>query len=387
MVPREEQHVKVTAGQEHLSHALRVAGRAVATRSPLPITTNVLLLSDGERLKVAATNLDIAISTWIDASIGEAGAITLPARLLSEFVDNLPAAPVDLTVKQGSNTAHLASGRYQANIRGMSADDFPVIPTADEEPAATIDPGLLKEMIDQVAFATAADDTRPMLTGVLATFSGNQLTLAATDGFRMAIRSGELTTASSGDFSVIIPGRTLTELARILPDGDTPVEIAVTPNRNQVVFRAPDLHVVSRLIEGTYPNIKQIVPTKFATKVVVSTGDLLKATKIASFFSRDNSNAITLDIEPGGEAGVGNVVISGGAAELGDDRGEVDAVVNGGSARVQFNSRYVSDVLGVLQSPQVGLEITGPNSAAVFRPIDSVDYTHVVMPMHTGAAR
>jgi DNA polymerase-3 subunit beta len=379
--------VKVTAAQEHLSHALRVAGRAVATRSPLPITTNVLVMSEGERLKVAATNLDIAISTWIDATIAEPGAITLPARLLSEFVDNLPSAPVDLTVKQGSNSAHLSSGRFQANIRGMSADDFPVIPTADEQPAATIDPALLKEMIEQVAFATAADDTRPMLTGVLATFSGSELTLAATDGFRMAIRSGELTSASTGDFSVIIPGRTLSELARILPEGETPVEIAVTPNRNQVVFRAPDLHVVSRLIEGTYPNVRQIVPTKFATKVVVSTGDLLKATKIASFFSRDNSNAITLEIEPGGEAGVGNVVISGGAAELGDDRGEVDAVVNGGSARVQFNSRYVADVLGVLQSPQVGLEITGPNSAAVFRPIDSVDYTHVVMPMHTGAAR
>ena len=379
--------MKVTAGQEQLSHALRVAGRAVATRSPLPITTNVLVLTEGERLKVAATNLDIAISTWVDAAIAEPGAITLPARLLSEFVDNLPPAPVDLTVKQGNNSAHLASGRFQANIRGMSADDFPVIPTADEEPAATIDPTLLKEMIEQVAFATAADDTRPMLTGVLATFSGPELTLAATDGFRMAIRSGELTSASTGDFSIIIPGRTLSELARILPEGQTPVEMAVTPNRNQIVFRAPDLHVVSRLIEGTYPNVRQIVPTKFATKVVVSTGDLLKATKTASFFSRDNSNAITLEIEPGGEAGVGNVVITVGAAELGDDRGEVDAVVNGGSAKVQFNSRYVADVLGVLQSPQVGLELTGPNSAAVFRPIDSVDYTHVVMPMHTGATR
>jgi DNA polymerase-3 subunit beta len=379
--------VKVTAGQEALSHALRVAGRAVASRSPLPITTNVLMLTDGERLKVAATNLDIAISTWIDASIAEAGSITLPARLLSEFVDNLPAGSVDLVVKSGSNSAHLASGRFQANIRGMPADDFPVIPTADEQPAATIEPALLKEMIEQVAFTTAADDTRPMLTGVLATFSGTGLTLAATDGFRMAIRSGDLTSASTGDFSIIIPGRTLSELARILPEGDAAVEIAVTPNRNQVVFRAPDLHVVSRLIEGTYPNVRQIVPTKFATKVVVSTGDLLKATKIASFFSRDNSNAITLEVEPGGEAGVGNVVVSGGAAELGDDRGEVDAVVNGSGAKVQFNSRYVADVLGVMQSPQVGLEITGPNSAAVFRPIDSVDYTHVVMPMHTGASR
>lgn len=375
--------MKITAAQEQLSHALRIAGRAVATRSPLPITTNVLLACEDGRVKVSATNLDIAISTWIDAAVAEEGAITLPAKLLSEFVDNLPGGPVDLTVKKGGNSAHISSGRFEANVRGMPADDFPVIPTADEEPAATIEPGLLKEMIDQVAFATAADDTRPMLTGVLATFSGSELTLAATDGFRMAIRTGELSAAATGDFSVIIPGRTMAELGRILPEGETPVEIAVTPNRNQVVFRAPDLHVVSRLLEGTYPNYRQIVPTKFATKVVVGTGDLLKATKIASFFSRDNSNAITMEIQPGGEAGVGNVVITGGAAELGDDRGEVDAVVNGSGAKVQFNSRYVSDVLGVVQSQQVGLEISGPNSAAVFRPIDSVDYTHVVMPMHT----
>jgi DNA polymerase-3 subunit beta len=377
--------VKISASQEDFSRGLRVAGRAVAARSPLPITTNVLLSTDNARLKIAATNLDIAISTWIDATIAEEGAITLPSKLLSEFVDTLPGAPIDLSVKQGSQSAHVSSGRYEANIRGMAADDFPIIPTATEQPAATIPASLLKEMIEQVVFATAVDDTRPILTGVLSTFSGTELTLAAADGFRLAMRKGELSEASSGDFSVIVPARTLAELARVMPDGDAIVEITVTPNRNQVVFRTTDLHVVSRLIEGAYPNLKQIIPTKFATKVVVSTSDLLKATKIASFFSRDNSNAITLEIQPGGEAGVGNVVISGAAAELGEDRGEIDAVVNGGSAKVQFNSRYVSDVLGAVQSSQVGLEISGPNSAAVFKPIDSVDYTHVIMPMHTGA--
>jgi DNA polymerase-3 subunit beta len=378
--------VKITAAQEDLSHGLRVAGRAVAARSPLPITTNVLLATEEGRLKISATNLDIAISTWIDAEVAEEGSITLPAKLLGEFVDTLASGPVDLTVKRGSHSAHIAAGRFEANIRGMAAEDFPAIPMASEEAAASVDPPLLREMIEQVVFATAMDDTRPMLTGVLATFSGSDLTMAATDGFRLAVRVGALAQPAAGDFSVIIPARTLSELGKILPDGE-PVEISVTPNRNQVVFRAKDLHMVSRLIEGNFPNYRQIIPSKFATKVVVSTGDLLKATKIASFFSRDNSNAITLEIQPGDEAGLGNVVVTGAAAELGDDRGEIDAVVNGGTARVQFNSRYVADVLGVLESPQVGLEITGPNSAAVFRPIDSVDYTHVVMPMHTTAAR
>lgn len=375
--------MKITARQEDLSHALRTAGRAVAVRSPLSITTNVLLVTDSGRLRVAATNLEIAISTWIDASVAEDGAITLPSRLLSEFVDTLPGGTIDLTVKEGTNAAHLTCGRFEATIRGMAAEDFPVIPEASAETAATIPAKLLKEMVDQVVFATAMDDTRPMLTGALATFSGSSLTLAATDGFRMALRADELETAPSGDFSVIIPGRTLNELAKIVPAGDDPIEVAVTPNRHQVVFRTTDLHVVSQVIEGTFPNLKGLVPSKFATRVVVSRDDLLKATKIASFFSRDNSNAITFDIQPGGEAGVGQLVVSGTAAELGEDRGELDAVVNGAGARVQFNARYVSDVLGAVDSTQIGLEITGPNSAAVFRPIDSVDYTHVIMPMHT----
>jgi DNA polymerase-3 subunit beta len=379
--------VKITARQDQLSQALRVAGRAVAARSPLPITANVLVATEGSRLKISATNLEIAITTWIDATVATEGGIALPARLLSEFVDTLPAEPVELTVKEGSHSAHVRSGRFEATIRGMSADDFQVIPTAGEEAAATVDAQQLRDMLDQVVFAAAMDDTRPVLTGVLATFSGNQITLTATNGFRLATRAGELASAAAGDFSIIIPAKTLNELARILPDGEAPVQIAVTPNRNQVVFRTDDLHVVSRLVEGTYPNYRQIIPTKFSTKVVVSTEELMKATKIASFFSRDNSNIITLEVQPGGEAGVGSVVVSGAAAELGEDRGELDAVVNGGETRISFNSRYVSDVLGVLHADQVGLELTGPNSAAVFKPIDAADYTHVVMPMHVPGGR
>jgi DNA polymerase-3 subunit beta len=379
--------VKITARQDQLSQALRVAGRAVAARSPLPITANVLVATESSRLKLSATNLEIAITTWIDATVASDGAITLPARLLSEFVDTLPAEPVDINVKDGSLSAHVRAGRFEATIRGMNADDFPVIPTAGEEAAATVEAQQLKDMLGQVVFAAAMDDTRPVLTGVLATFSGDQITLTATNGFRLATRVGGLASSAAGDFSIIIPAKTLNELARILPDGDAPVQIAVTPNRNQVVFRTDDLHVVSRLVEGTYPNYRQIIPTKFSTRVVVSTDELMKATKIASFFSRDNSNIITLEVQPGGEAGVGSVVVSGAAAELGEDRGELDAIVNGSETRISFNSRYVSDVLGVLDAEQVGLELTGPNSAAVFKPIDAADYTHVVMPMHVPGGR
>jgi DNA polymerase-3 subunit beta len=361
-----------------------VVGRAVAQRSPLPITSNILLETENGRLKLAATNLEIAITTWIDATVGDEGKVTLPARLLGEFVNALPNENVSLEVKKG-HSCHVQAGRFEADIRGMDAEDFPRIPAGEDQPTAHIDAKLLKEMIEQVAFAAAADDTRPVLTGVQCVFSEGELTMAAADSFRLALRTGELTVTGDAAFSVIIPARTLSELGRILPDDSEPVALTVTPNRSQIVFQAKDLHVVSRLIEGAFPNVKQLIPTTFKTTVKVSTAEFLKAARVASFFSRDNSNMITLDIKPGtGEDGAsGELTVTGMAAEVGENHGELDASVTGEELHVAFNSRYVSDGLNAIQSQVVELGLTGSTSAAVIRPIDSQHYTLVVMPIHT----
>ncbi len=371
-------------------------GRAVAQRSPLPITSNILLETEDDRLKLSATNLEIAITTWIAAKVEDAGKVTLPARLLTEFVNALPNETVSLSVKQGGQTCHMRAGRFEADIKGMDAEDFPRIPSAEEQPTALIAASLLKDMIEQVAFAAATDDTRPVLTGVQCTFSEGELTLAAADSFRLALRNGRLGGETSGDFSIIIPARTLTELSRILPekseDESPEVSITVTPNRSQVVFRSENLHVVSRLIEGVFPNVKQLIPSKFQTKVTVSTSEFLKAARVASFFSRDNSNMIQLDITPSTDAGSGSgttgaITVTGSAAEVGENHGDLDAVIEGDPLHIAFNSRYVSDALNVIQTPQVDLELTGPTSAAVIRPSDNADgnsdYTHVIMPIHT----
>jgi DNA polymerase-3 subunit beta len=375
--------VKVTCVQENLSKGLQVVGRAVAQRSPLPITSNILLETEGDRLKLAATNLEIAITTWVaTTSIEKPGKVTLPARLLTEFINALPNESVTMSVKS-NHSCHIDAGRFEADIRGMDAEDFPRIPSADEQPTAHIDSALLKEMIEQVAFAAAADDTRPVLTGVQCIFSDRDLTLAAADSFRLAIRTGQLREDASGDFSIIIPARTLAELGKILPDEPEDVAITVTPNRSQVVFQTNDLHVVSRLIEGAFPNVKQLVPTKFQTQVQVNTGEFLKATRVASFFSRDNSNMILLDFTPSADGENPVMVVTGSAAEVGENHAELDASVEGEQLHVAFNSRYISDALGAISSQQVGLELTGPTSAAVIKPVDSNQYTHIVMPIHT----
>ena len=376
--------MKLTCGQENLSKGLQTVGRAVAQRSPLPITSNILLETDEGRLKLSATNLEIAITTWVDATVGEEGKITLPARLLTEFVTALPNENVTLEVKR-AQTCHVQAARFEADIRGMDAEDFPRIPGGDEKPTAFMDASLLKEMIEQVAFAASADDTRPVLTGVQCVFSDGELTMAAADSFRMAIRSGSLNVEGDAAFSVIIPARTLTELSKILPDGEDKVALTVTPNRSQIVFQAVDLHVVSRLIEGAFPNVKALIPTKFQTTVMAGTADFLKAARVASFFSRDNSNMIMLDATPGAEADgeYGGVTITGSAAEVGENHGQLDAHVTGEEMHVSFNSRYLAEALDAIPSPQVDLQLTGPTSAAVITPVGSTTHTYVVMPIHT----
>jgi DNA polymerase-3 subunit beta len=376
--------VKLQCQQENLGKGLQIVGRAVAQRSPLPITSNILLESDSGRLKLAATNLEIAITSWIDANVEQEGRITLPARLLTEFVNALPPETVTLEVKK-SQSCHVHAGHFEADIKGMDAEDFPRIPAGEEDPTAHIDAGLLKEMIGQVAFAAAADDTRPVLTGVQCVFSDGELTMAAADSFRMAIRTGSLDVTGDTSFSVIIPARTLNELSKILPEGDEKVALTVTPNRSQVVFQTVDLHVVSRLIEGAFPNVKHLVPTSFQTEVKVATAEFLKATRVASYFSRDNSNMIMVDIAPG-EGSNGNspsMVVTGSGPEVGENHGELDAHVEGEEMHVAFNSRYVADALGAIQSQQVDVGLTGPGSAAVIKPTDSDRYTLVVMPIQT----
>ncbi len=260
--------MKVTCPQESLSKGLAIVGRAVATRSTMPVLSNVLLATDGTRLRLSATNLEISVNCWIQAEIEEEGRITVPARLLTEFVNSLPSAPVSMTLNPANRVVNIKCLRTEGNLRGMSAEEFPAIPTVQDGVVLRQQGHALKEMINQVAIAAATDDSRPIFTGVLTTFSGQSIAMVAADGFRLGLRSTELTEGSPEEVQLIIPARALLELARVLPDGkgqDEMVEIAVTPNKNQVIFRTSTVELVSRLLEGQFPNYKQIMPKECKT--------------------------------------------------------------------------------------------------------------------------
>jgi DNA polymerase-3 subunit beta len=373
--------MKLSCLQENLNRGLNVVGRAVATRTTLPITNNILLTTEQSRLKLAATNLEMAITCWIGAKIEEEGAITVPARLLTEFISSLPNDKIDISLSPRTKTLELKCARFEARISGVDAKDFPPIPKVEEGITTKAEVAALQQGINQVAFAAATEESRPVLTGIDAQFKDDSLTLAAADGFRLAVFHLPLTTPVEQPIEVIIPARTLSELNRLIADQEEPVEITVNPNKSQALFRLKDIELVSQLVQGTFPNYTQLIPQSFNTRMVVSVDEFLRATKTASIFARDGSGIVRLVVTPGSAKTPGKLTVSARSEEIGDDVGEIDATVEGEEAKVAFNGKYLTEVLSVLHETQVALETTNSSSPGVIRPVGVDNYLHVVMPM------
>ena len=378
--------MKISCLQENLSRGLAVVGRAVASRATLPVTQNVLLSVDQSMLKLSATNLEIAMTTWVGAMIEEEGSITVPARLLTEFVNSLPNDKIDLELDQGSGLLQISSGNSNAHINITEASEFPPIPTVDDGVAAEVDPLVLKNAIARVAFAAATEESRPVLTGVEMKLDSSKFTMAAADGFRLAVHHGALLKAVPEEVSVIIPARTMNELNRLIGDREEAVEILMTPAKGQVMFRVQGgdtVEIVSQLLQGTFPNYEQLIPQSYTTRAVMDLPTVLRSARTASIFARDGSNIIRMHLMPAAaDTEPPKVEISARSEEVGDNQDVVDLdEIEGEEGKIAFNSRYLLDVLAVLDKGKVALETTTSSSPGVFKPTDSEDYIHVVMPM------
>jgi len=371
--------MKVSCSQEDLSKGLAVVGRAVATRAVLPITNNVLIATEGSRLRLSATNLEIAISCWIPGTIEKEGTVTIPARLVTDFVNSLPSGRIDMALSPRSRSLELRCARHEAHISGLDPADFPAIPKISDGMNVKVKPGDLRLAINQVGFAAASEESRPVLTGVHAEFEGEQLTLAAADGFRLAVRKVALAKVVDTKIAIIIPARSLAELNRLISEQEEPLELTVNSQKSQVMFRLRNVEMVSQLIQGTFPNYSQLIPKSYNTRAVIKLAEFLRATKSASIFARDGSGIVRLQIMP--RDGKGKIAISARAEEIGDNLGEVDATVQGEEAKIAFNSKYLMDVLGVIAKEEVALETTTSSSPGVIRPVGDESYIHVVMPM------
>lgn len=372
--------MRLSCLQENLSRGLSIVGRAVASRSTLPITQNVLLSTEQSMLKISATDLNMAMTTWIGAQVEEEGAITVPARLLTDFVNSLPPERVDITLNQQPVGLNIECVSFESNISGTVASDFPPIPSVEDGVAAKIEPATLREAINRVAFAAATEDSRPVLTGVKTEITGADFKFAAADGFRLAVYTGKLAEPPSEDIEFLIPARVLNEINRLLGSQQKAIEFMVTPSSNQALFRVEDVEIVSSLIAGNFPNYNQLIPQSYTTRVVLDSDDFLRATRTAAIFARDGSGIIRLQMASDEESASGHLTISSRAEEVGDNEGKLGATVEGEDAKIAFNSKYLTDVLDVLDG-DIAMEVSSPSSPGVLKPAEGDEYVHVVMPM------
>ena len=375
--------MRVSVLQENLHRGLSIVNRAIPSRPTLPILANVLMSTEDQRLKLSATNLELGVTCWIGAKVEEEGATTVPCRTFLDLVSNLSPERVDMVLTPRNQMLTLTCGSNTGNIKCVDAAEFPMIPEADTSRGVAIPADAFREMVKHVDFAAAREDNRPVLTGVLTIFEDTTVTMASADGYRLAVRMTELETPVTESHEIIIPSKTLTEVARIISDEDDKVLISLPQGRNQVMFHLKNVDIASTLIEGTFPDYQAIIPKDHATVTQVYTEELLRACKRSEVFAKDSANAARIMIKPS-ETGLGRITVASRSQEKGDNEGLVDASVDGEELEISFNIRYLIDVLNVIDEDQVILETSGTAAPGLVKPVGRDDFIHVIMPMSVG---
>lgn len=355
--------------QENLNKALGTVARVANTRGTLPVLANVLIKTVGGRLSIAATNLDIAITHYIGAKVSEEGAITVPARLMQDFVGSLPTGVIDL--KLDDYKLHIATEQYQSVINGVSAEEFPVMPAITKGKTWAIPASELKKSLQQVVIAASGDEARPVLTGVYLHTTDGKLYMAATDSYRLAEKQ---LSKLKEEVDLLVPVTAMQDLLRIVSDAEE--EVQVTSDEQQVLFRVGDVELVARLIEGKYPDYRKLVPQKFETTAVLKRGDLLNAAKVSSLFARESAGSITLNVDEASQ----ELSIRSVASQLGENTAKAAAKVTGGGS-ITLNSRYLLDALHALSGEEVSFCFNGKLEPSVLKDPGAGDYIHIIMPL------
>jgi len=374
--------MNVSVMQENLARGLGVVSRAVSSRATLPVLANVLLKTESSGLKLTATNLEIGINCWVPGKVEGEGEITVPAKLLTDLVSSLPNQKIELQLSPKDRTLKVTCGGSRSSIKGIEANEFPVVAAIGDAPTTNVDARALREALGEVVFAAAADESRPILTGVLTKFAGDRMTLAAADNYRIAVRGLTVAQPVTAETSIVVPARSYQELMRILPDAEQPIEITITPNKSQVLFHVEGIDLVSRLIEGQFPNYEPVIPTAHTSRAVIDREAFLSGARRASIFARDSANIIKVEL--GGD-GSGEISITAHAADVGDNADALEASVEGQSTTIAFNARYLIDVLSNLGADEAALELSGPLAPGVLRGVGKEDYVHVIMPVRTAS--
>ncbi len=368
----------ITIEKNSLAQALGIVTRTVTTRATLPILSNILIKAEGGQLQLASTNLEVGITLQIDAKTDASAETTLPARILSDLVNTLGDAEVSLHLN-GTPDADLRCGPVKAKLKGLDATDYPSMPGWNHQDGSALDAAAFREMLHQVTFAASADTTRPVLNGVLLEMDGRHLTLAATDGFRLALRQHEFSQAlTDKPRKLVIPASALKELVRLIGLENEPVDLVLPKSGSQIIFQHGRLQVISQLVDGNFPDYKMILPKSHKTKITVSTEGLLKACKQAEIIARDGQNVVHLKAE------VEELSVSASAEETGLSESRLPARIEGDTLEIAFNVRFLREFLSVVKSPEVLLQGNTHKTPMSMSPSGNSNYQYILMPVHVG---
>lgn len=361
--------MKLQVTRENLNRALGSVARVANTRSTLPILANVLIKTANNRLSLSATNLDIAITHYIGAKVETEGSITVPARLMQDFVGSLPEGVIDLDLVD--NKLHIKTNQYNSTINGIVADDFPVMPSISGGKKWSIKSGVFKKALQQVVFAASNDETRPVLTGVLVQASEGNLAIAATDSYRLAEKK---LGANKQDINLIVPASALSDLLRVIDDEDE--DVSIVHNDQQIQFQVGDIELVTRLVDGKYPDYKKLIPKKFEHKATLKRTDLINIAKVSALFARESAGSITINIDEEAK----NISIQSVATQLGENTAKAEAKIKG-TGSITINSKYLIDALNAINSEDVVFGFNGKLEPTLIYDPASEDYNHIVMPL------
>ncbi|AEG58309.1 DNA polymerase III subunit beta [Desulforamulus ruminis] len=364
--------MKIICTRQNLIQGVTTAQRGVSPKNPLPILSGILLSAKDNQLELKATDLEMGIQCTVPANIQEEGSIVLPAKYLVEIVRRLPDTPIQIETEQGIN-AVIRYGQSEITINGFESEEFPAFPAPQGNDTFSLPEEELKEILRQILFATSNDENRPVFTGVLMEMSEGDLRLIATDTHRLALRE-EKVADIAGEKNIIIPGKALNELSRVIGAPDRKVDISL--GDNQIIFSMEDTRLVSRLIEGQFPNYRQVIPQGHKTRLRIKTKDLLESLERASLLARVGTQIVRLSLET-------DKMIIFANTEVGRIHEEVPIYLEGEAMQISFNAVYLIDALRAIGSDNIYLDLTGPLSPGVLRPVDGDQYLSLVLPVRT----
>lgn len=367
--------MKFTCLQENLTTGLTKVYRAVPTKSELPILSNVLIMAKDNQIKLSATNLSTTIVTHVGASIDKDGAITVPAKMLRDFISHLSSDTIEASLKD--DILHISSDITKSKFNGVSAEDFPDLPEEKTDlKTLEFDPQEFYNAVSLVSFCASLDDSRPVFTGVYLDFDGETLTLAASDGFRLS--ETKLKSNNKGDkFIAVIPAKTLMDVARVYTDSQDPISFSLDKNDNLVMFKQNDTVIATRILEGEYPDYKKIIPDKTSTSAEFYSHEFAEAVKLTDVFAKEADSALLLKIDP-----KGFVEITATAQEAGEHKSKFKAEVEGKDGlEIGFNSKFLLDFLNNIKTEKLAVRTNGNSAPCIFEPQDIGNYVHIIMPM------